>query len=718
MRSRFSAILFLALCLATSVAAQVAARAEPEPKRVLLLYGGRSEFPAIQAVDAGLREAFAARGGVEVFAEFFDFARFPAARHTGGLTVLLRDRYGARKLDMVITTGYEALQFALAQRAELFPGVPITYCHIERHQLAGQTLPPDVTGAVVFHDFRRTIELALKLQPGVREAVCVFGTTELDRQVGQEALAALAKYPELHVRPMNTVPYAEIMEQVRQLPAESMVLYVNMQRDVAGQTRLPPLVAEELSATSSVPVYGIVTHQLERGLMGGAMTDYEAHGREIGALAVARLDGQTPAPRDAAASPLLINWRALKKWHVPESRVPAEAIVRFKPPSLWQEHRGMIIGIVAVVAMQSALIAGLLFSRATRRRAEQALAESTERMDLAADAAQLGSWLWDISNRSVWATEKFREMLGFSSVESITYDGILARVYENDRDAVDSAVQRTLKERVRLDIECRLMLPNGTTRWIAATGRANLTSANVPSQLLGVVIDITERHRVEVEAREVSSKLITAQEDERKRIARDLHDDLNQRLALLSIEMELFGADSKDARGLARDRLVSMTSQVKDLSSEVHRLSYQLHPAKLDQLGLVVAARTFCREVSAQAGTPVHFEQHDVPRDVGADVALCLYRVIQEAVQNSVRHNGGAAIHVSLTNADGRIRLLVSDEGKGFDVNHAMHNGGLGLVSMRERVRQVHGSIQFTSSVGKGARIEATVPLLPQVPAV
>jgi hypothetical protein len=100
------------------------------------------------------------------------------------------------------------------------------------------------------------------------------------------------------------------------------------------------------------------------------MTDYEVRGREIGALAVARIDGQTPAPQDATSSPLLINWRALKKWQVPESRVPAEAIVRFKPPSLWQEHRRTIIGIFAVVAVQSILIAGLLINRATRRRAE------------------------------------------------------------------------------------------------------------------------------------------------------------------------------------------------------------------------------------------------------------------------------------------------------------------------------------------------------------
>jgi signal transduction histidine kinase len=262
-----------------------------------------------------------------------------------------------------------------------------------------------------------------------------------------------------------------------------------------------------------------------------------------------------------------------------------------------------------------------------------------------------------------------------------------------------------------------VVLPDGALRWLSGNGRVKIGATGTPLQLLGVCIDITERHRVEEETRQVSGRLITAQEDERKRIARELHDDLNQRLALLSVEMELFGVDSTDARGSARARLDSMASHVKDLSCEVHRLSYQLHPAKLDQLGLVVAARTFCREISAQSGIPVQFEQDDVPRNVAVDVALCLYRVIQEAVQNSVRHNGGAAIHVSLTHAAQQIRLRITDEGKGFDVEHAVHNGGLGLVSMRERVRQVNGSIRITSSPGHGARIEVNVPRVQQAAA-
>jgi PAS domain S-box-containing protein len=360
------------------------------------------------------------------------------------------------------------------------------------------------------------------------------------------------------------------------------------------------------------------------------------------------------------------------------------------------------------------IIRSKLHRGAEREKAARSLHEIQERMDLAAEAARLGLWVWDVSTNTVWATEKLREILGFLPGENLSYAAILARVYEADRGNVDSAVQRSLRERVRFDIECRVLVPDGTTRWIAATGRANFTADDLPSQLLGVAIDITERHRVEEESRQVSSKLITAQEDERKRIARDLHDDLNQRLALLSVQMEIFGSDSSDTRGSARERLESMTAQVKGLSSEVHRLSYQLHPAKLDQLGLVVAARTFCREVSHQSGIAVHFEQQDVPRDLNGDVALCLYRVIQEALQNSVRHNGGAPIRVSLSLAGDELHLVIADDGKGFDVDHARHNGGLGLVSMRERVRQVNGSILFTSSPGKGTRIEVNVPLLRQ----
>ena len=229
--------------------------------------------------------------------------------------------------------------------------------------------------------------------------------------------------------------------------------------------------------------------------------------------------------------------------------------------------------------------------------------------------------------------------------------------------------------------------------------------------LIVVLRDITEQRRAEQDALEVSSKLITAQEDERKRIARELHDDLNQRLALLSVELDIVGHESAQVEGPMHEQLTRIASQVHGLSSEVHRLSYHLHPAKLDQLGLVVAARTFCREVAMQSKTHIRFDQVDVPRDVDPSVALCLYRVIQEALRNAVRHSGAAEIDVRLARTKEQLQLIIIDTGKGFDVDVAIHNSGLGLVSMRERVRQVHGSIHFYSAPGAGTRIEITVPL-------
>ena len=142
MASRLIIFLVVAL-LGCRICSAADDRQPPATKRLLMLYSERNELPAIRAIDSGLREALSARGGVELFAEYLDFARFPAEHHSDGLLALLRDRYGERKLDMVVTTGYEALRFALSSRDALFPGVPITYCGLERHQLSGEVLPAE-----------------------------------------------------------------------------------------------------------------------------------------------------------------------------------------------------------------------------------------------------------------------------------------------------------------------------------------------------------------------------------------------------------------------------------------------------------------------------------------------------------------------------------------------------------------------------------------------
>jgi len=218
-----------------------------------------------------------------------------------------------------------------------------------------------------------------------------------------------------------------------------------------------------------------------------------------------------------------------------------------------------------------------------------------------------------------------------------------------------------------------------------------------------------ERQRM---ARElVTRQIILSQENERKRVASELHDGLSQNLALLSIELEMLSQGLPETPEQIIARVTELTQQTKGLSAELHRISHGLHPAKLTQLGLVVALRGFCREVEAAHGLGVRFAAGALPRDWPEDVALCLYRVTQEAIQNVVKHSGASFAQVELVRQDTGLVLSIADDGRGFEVGAPRAKSSLGLVSMRERVHAVQGEIAIESKPGEGTRVRVRIPL-------
>lgn len=230
-----------------------------------------------------------------------------------------------------------------------------------------------------------------------------------------------------------------------------------------------------------------------------------------------------------------------------------------------------------------------------------------------------------------------------------------------------------------------------------------------------LILQLRRRRRAEALAREsesaaheLSGRLIHTQEEERSRIARDLHDDFNQRLSLLSVEIDML---ARNASATDSAKLQQLGEHARELSSDVHRLAYQLHPAKLDQLGLVAAMSGLCRDVAKQSGLKVDFIHANVPRNLPAGVGRCVFRVAQESLQNVVRHSGAKEARVELAALNGLVRLLVSDTGKGFDPDAARTSSGLGLLSMRERVRLSRGRIEIHSQPGQGTQVELTIPL-------
>jgi signal transduction histidine kinase len=252
-----------------------------------------------------------------------------------------------------------------------------------------------------------------------------------------------------------------------------------------------------------------------------------------------------------------------------------------------------------------------------------------------------------------------------------------------------------------------VVLPDGRMRWIASRGSVEFDATGKPVLIRGASLDITSRKQAEEAAHDLSGRLIEAQEEHQMQLARDLHDDLSQSLALLSIELEMFG----QSRPAERDQMKAFSAQVTSLSLEVHRLSHELHPTTLEQLGLVAALRGFCEEFGLAHKLAIEFTDRSVPQAVPQDTALCLYRIAQEALHNVAKHSRATATRVDLVKDDGELRLTIDDDGVGFDPKATRANASLGLVSMSERARFVHGRLSVESHAGKGTRVDVHVPI-------
>lgn len=227
--------------------------------------------------------------------------------------------------------------------------------------------------------------------------------------------------------------------------------------------------------------------------------------------------------------------------------------------------------------------------------------------------------------------------------------------------------------------------------------------------------DITDLRAAERAAHqtllELGGRLIQAQEEERKRVARELHDDLSQKMALLSIELDYVSRHTSMPETELRAKMQNLMADAEDISEDLHRISHQLHPSKLDQLGLVKATRNFVEEFGAHYGLTINFHVNGLPTRLPSDESLCAFRIIQEALRNVAKHSGAREAEVSLEKQDQMLKVRVCDSGRGFDTLSNEIINGLGFIGMRERLRSVGGKLSIYSEWMRGTRIEGFIPL-------
>lgn len=321
-------------------------------------------------------------------------------------------------------------------------------------------------------------------------------------------------------------------------------------------------------------------------------------------------------------------------------------------------------------------------------------------------ASPIGIALEDLEGRPLYVNPALCSMLGFSEEE------MCGKHCVEFSPAEDAEKDWALFQQLRAgsidhyQIEKRFLRRDGSLIW----GRLSISLSNSRASplVVAMVEDVTEKKMTEDALASLSGRLIEAEEEERKRIAREIHDDYQQRLALVADDLEQLAENYPVDLGAP---LRELWNRIHELGGDLHSLSHRLHSSTLERLGLIAGVKAFCEEFSGQQGVDVDFVHQNVPGGIPADAALGLFRVVQEGLRNVKKHSGAERAEVRLELLSERIHLCISDRGKGFDPNGGSTRRGIGIQSMEERLRLLGGKIEIHSQPMKGTRISAWLPL-------
>jgi PAS domain S-box-containing protein len=676
-----------------------------EVRRVLIFNDlGTQASPGFALMDQAIHERLQeSRYQIELYNESLETTLFSDESSQRQMRDWYIRKYERRKPDVIIAVGTASLKFMIESHEKYFPEVPIIYCGGTEEMLGESKTDTHFTGAWGVAEPEKTMDLALRLQPDTRHVVVTGGVGQFDRDIENIVRKSLHKYEStLEITDLTNLSMPALLDRLRNLPDNTIVFHTSMMQDAAGgrfidATQSVPLIA----AAANAPVFVVDDVDVGNGAIGGYLLSWAAQGREAAGMAVRVLNGEDPRniPAKKLTNSYLIDWRALQHWGLSERVLPPDSIVRFREFTVWERYRWQIIAALSVCLFEALLILALIANLRKRRRAEQSLSESTNRLGAILGTAADGIFTFDARGIIDSVNVAARTIFGYTADEMLNGNVgmILPALFGKP---ISPEITGAVREAIGRRKDGTLFPIDLAVNEIVVADRRIFT---------GFVRDITERRQVQQLQREFGKQLVQAQEAERARLARELHDDITQRLGLLAINADRLNSES-DLITL-RGTLRGIRDSLMVLSEDVHSLAYKLHPALLEHLGLTAALRAECERFSRQESISVDVKVDGLPPDIPQEIRLCLFRVAQEALTNVARHAHAQAVQVSLYSVDGGLQLAVADNGAGFDPGEEPQRASLGLASMRERVRLLEGKLQLESERGRGTAILAWIPI-------
>ena len=520
-------LIFLAGITASAQPSNTAAE-----KNVLVLYDEQTVLPGLAILDRSLRLTLGSDTSlkVNVYSESMDLSRFQEAGYDQFLRDYYQQKYSKKKLDSVIAVLGPSLHFALAHMQEIAPGTPIVFCGVDRREIDRLSLSSNVTGVLVKRDFKGTLDVALRLQPETKQVVFIAGTSGFDKDLLEQAVPELKPYEDrLKFTYLTDLPLNTILSEVSQLPPNTIILTSTVFRDGAGATFVPHEVISQISQSANAPVYGFVDQYLGRGIVGGHLYSFEAHGSKAAELALRILRGERASDIpivESAASIDMFDARQLQRWRISEQSLPPGSVVRFKEPSLWDLYKWYILGLVSAVIIEAMLIAWLLFLRARRRQAEieksrHAQLAEDERKKLDEVVSNVPGIVWETRidpdtgiRKTTFISDYVENMLGYTPEEWLAAPpGMGLRVmFEEDRERAKRESEAVIASGRASVYQHRWRTRDGRTVWAESYLNPIIDGGNKVIGLRGVTIDITERKKVDNALRESEARLLLAQQ--------------------------------------------------------------------------------------------------------------------------------------------------------------------------------------------------------------
>lgn len=713
---------FLGLVLLGIFLWPVAATQTKPIRRILILNELGMWSPGVNAID---QEVFTALRNspyqVEFYVEDMNTSLFPDAASQREFREWYFHKYGERKPDLILAIGPAPLKFMMDSHREFAPGTPVVFWDSTEELAELPRLDPEFTGVWAVAQPQKTLDAALRMLPGTRHVVVVGGVAPFDRYLESQIRERFRSYDSrVDFTYLTDLAMPDLLERLKHLPEHTIIYHTSIMLDAAGThfvdaIQSAPMVAQAANA----PVFTVDDVDLGGGTVGGDITSFALAGREIAAMVVRILNGASPRdiPVVKGANAYMFDWRALRRWGIKESSLPPGSILLHREPSAWESYKAYILGGACLVLLESLLIFALLRQEARRRMAEVELAnglkllrESEARFRLVANTAPVMIWMSGPDKLCTYFNQPWLAFTG-RHLESELGNGWSKGVHPDDLQACLKTYTEAFDRRIAFKMHYRLRRHDGEFRWVYDIGVPRFNRDGSFAGYIGSCLDVTEQKLAEQTLSGIGRRLIEAQEKERTWIARELHDDVNQRLALVAVGLDNW-MQHLPSSALPPDSPVHRAMQhVVEISRDVQRLSHHLHSSKLEYLGVAAAASGFCKELSAQKGIEIEYHDEGLPAELPEEISLCLFRVLQEALQNAVKYSGTRHFKAELKGARDQIRLTVSDTGAGFYQHDTMKGTGLGLISMRERVQFLNGEFSIESEPGRGTTVRATVPL-------